>query len=132
MPQLNRFELIGFLASDPVFETRRNTPMFRFSLAVNGSRYDTENRVQVAATRYFNSLSAWGQLAVECNRMGLRKGSLVFVSGYIDVDPYTEKFIRPGQQAPVTRNILTLKIANIQFLSTNVAAGTGSEDPAPY
>lgn len=81
MPALNRVELIGHLGRDP--ETRY-TPtgktVCHFTVAVNRRNAQEPDWFQV---------NAWGKLGEVCQQY-LTKGRLVFVSGRLQTDRWTD------------------------------------------
>ena len=108
MPDLNIVHLMGRLTFDP--ELRRissGTAVTDLRTAVNRSWQgnDGERREEVA----YIDVTVWGKQAENCCQF-LRKGSLVFVEGYLKMDQWDDK--ETGQK----RTKLKVQAERVHFL----------------
>jgi single stranded DNA-binding protein len=84
---MNRVEIAGGLVRDPEFKMlgQSQTPCLEFTVAVNGTRYDSQQRQQVVKTTYV-AVQAFNEVAddVMGKYPGLTKGDAVYVVGELD------------------------------------------------
>lgn len=78
---MNRAEIKGGLTRDPEISQSGGYDRIQFTVAVNGTRWDSESRSQVVKTAYL-MVVAWGPVAAEW--MSLKKGDEVYVVGELD------------------------------------------------
>lgn len=113
MPSFNKIELMGNLTRDPELRhTSKGTPVANFGLAVNNPRSKEEN-----AVTYFDC-TAWretGQIISQYKQ----KGELVFISGRVEQDSWTDK--TTGE----TRSKHVVVVEDIQFLPSGNGNGSG-------
>jgi single-strand DNA-binding protein len=88
MVGLNRVQLIGRLGRDPELkDTPNGKKVCNFSIAVNRRKKDKDGETQQVAD-WFN-IEAWERLAEICGDY-LRKGSLVYLEGRLQIDAYED------------------------------------------
>ena len=81
---MNRVELVGGLTRDPDCSVLQSGAASWFAtIAVNGTRYDSQERQQVVRTTYV-ALSAYGWLAEQLINEGYGKGDELHVVGELD------------------------------------------------
>lgn len=81
---MNRVELVGGLTRDPEIKITQSGAVTWFAtIAVNGTRYDTETRGQVVKTTYV-ALSAFGWLAEQLTEGAYERGDELHVLGELD------------------------------------------------
>jgi single stranded DNA-binding protein len=94
---VNRVEVSGGLTKDAEFRTAGNTLLATFTVAVNGTRWDSQAGSQVVKTTFVN-VNAWASLAEGlADSGGLTQGSEVYVLGELD------QYKREGKDQPSTR-----------------------------
>lgn len=88
MPALNRVQLIGRLGKDPEGKfTPTGKKVTHFSLAV--SQRWSSNGESKEYTEWVN-VEAWGRLGEVCQEY-LKKGSLVYIEGWLKTEKYEDK-----------------------------------------
>lgn len=81
---MNRVELHGGLTRDPEFRfTDSGVAVWEVTLAVNGTRYDSQARQQVVRTTFVRVV-AFGHCAEQAAESGLAKGDSVLILGELD------------------------------------------------
>ena len=83
---MNRVEIRGGLVRDPELRLvgAYSTPLLEMTVAVNGTRYDSQSRSQVVKTT-FVSVQVWGHRGEEVmEKYQLAKGDEVYVLGELD------------------------------------------------
>lgn len=81
---INRVELVGGLTRDPEFRiTPTGTSTWFATVAVNGSRYDSQSGGQVVKTTYV-ALSAFGWMAEQLYENSYVKGEELHIVGELD------------------------------------------------
>ena len=78
---MNKVEIAGGLTREPELRfLESGAAVLNLTVAVNGTRYDSQARQQVVTTSYI-SVEAWGSLAEEFTELDVSKGSEVHVIG---------------------------------------------------
>jgi len=114
MPSFNKIELMGNLTRDPELrQTSNGTPVANFGLAVNNPRSSRED-----AVTYFDC-TAWRGLGQTIHQYK-QKGELVFVSGRVEQDSWTNK------QTGETRSKHIVVVEEIQFLPSGNSGNSGN------
>ena len=91
MPSLNKVTIIGHLGRDPeIKHLQNNTALANFSVATSESWKD-KNAGEWQEKTEWHRVAAWRQAADRVERMGLKKGSLVYVEGKLETRKYTDK-----------------------------------------
>lgn len=80
---MNRVEIIGGLTKAVDGRFINEYPMAQISLAVNGTRYSSEERRQIVTTTYV-SCTAWGHQAVSLINQDPKVGERLYVLGELD------------------------------------------------
>lgn len=110
--------VIGRITADLELKTsEKNNPYVRFDIAENiGSRQNLH-------TQYFQ-ICAWGEDANRLMKARAKKGSLIWVSGSLELEPYTK---RDGITIDKRMKVL---LDNWGFIPVG-GARTSKEEPAP-
>lgn len=110
--------VIGRITADLELKTsERNNPYVRFDIAENiGSRQNLH-------TQYFQ-ICAWGEDATRLMKARAKKGSLIWVAGSLELEPYTK---RDGVTIDKRMKVL---LDNWGFIPVG-GARTSKEEPAP-
>lgn len=110
--------VIGRITADLELKTsEKNNPYVRFDIAENiGSRQNLH-------TQYFQ-ICAWGEDANRLMKARAKKGSLIWVSGSLELEPYTK---RDGVTIDKRMKVL---LDNWGFIPVG-GARTSKEEPAP-
>lgn len=113
-----QIHVIGRITADLELKTsERNNPYVRFDIAENiGSRQNLH-------TQYFQ-ICAWGEDANRLMRARAKKGSLIWVTGSLELEPYTK---RDGVTIDKRMKVL---LDNWGFIPVG-GARTSKEDLAP-
>lgn len=113
-----QIHVIGRITADLELKTsERNNPYVRFDIAENiGSRQNLH-------TQYFQ-ICAWGEDANRLMKARAKKGSLIWVTGSLELEPYTK---RDGVTIDKRMKVL---LDNWGFIPVG-GARTSKEDPAP-
>lgn len=113
-----QIHVIGRITADLELKTsERNNPYVRFDIAENiGSRQNLH-------TQYFQ-ICAWGEDANRLMRARAKKGSLIWVTGSLELEPYTK---RDGVTIDKRMKVL---LDNWGFIPVG-GARTSKEDHAP-
>lgn len=113
-----QIHVIGRITADLELKTsERNNPYVRFDVAENiGSRQNLH-------TQYFQ-ICAWGEDANRLMRARAKKGSLIWVTGSLELEPYTK---RDGVTIDKRMKVL---LDNWGFIPVG-GARTSKEDLAP-
>lgn len=91
MPSVNKHIIIGHLGRDPEIKyTNNNTPLANFSVATSESWKDKQTGEWQEVTEW-HRVVAWRNVAEKVERIGLKKGSLVYVEGKVTTRKYTDK-----------------------------------------
>lgn len=82
---LNRVELSGGLVKDPEVRMigQAQTTLVELSVALNGTKYDRQQRGQVVKTT-FVVVQCWGWVGEQVASYGLTRGQEVYVLGELD------------------------------------------------
>lgn len=131
-----KLEFIGNLGKDPTMRYTANTAtaVCEFSVGVNRSFTDNTG-THVTETTWLK-VTAWGKQAEACNNC-LKKGSKVYVSGRLNVDPKTGgPRVWPGDDG-VAHSSFEVTADQVEFLSTKAedeartakAASAGNSAP---
>lgn len=89
MANLNEVKLIGYIGGDPnLSHTAGGTAVCNFSLATS-DRWTDKDGNQQEKTQW-HSITAWRGLAETCGNY-LKKGDLVYVSGKLEYEKWTDK-----------------------------------------
>lgn len=97
---LNRVEISGGLVRDPELRyTSGGYPVMDFTVAVNGTRYDSQKREQVVTTSFI-AVNVWGPLAEQYADLDMQKGDEVYVLGRLEQRTIEKK---DGQKESKTR-----------------------------
>lgn len=91
---MNRVEVSGGLTRDATYDDSGAVQRLQFTIAVNGTRWDSQQNQQVVKTMYV-TLVAWGPQALEW--MSLKKGDEVHAVGELD------QYRNPEKDQPSTR-----------------------------
>lgn len=115
MAQVN---VIGRITADLELKTsEKSNPYVRFDIAENiGSR-------QALHTQYFQ-VCAWGEDAIRLMKAHAKKGSLIWVTGSLELEPYTK---RDGISIDKRMKIL---LDNWGFVPVG-RAGSSKQEPTP-
>lgn len=89
---LNKVELVGGLTKPPELRfTQGGYPFVTFTLAVNGTRYDSKERSDVVTTQYIGC-QLWGHLAtVLAEELERAVGERLYVLGELDQSEWEDK-----------------------------------------
>lgn len=89
---INEVRLQGGLTRDPDFKygEQNGTPVWKTTLAVNGTKYDPQTRAQVVKTS-FALIVAFGYKAEELLAVELGKGDELYVRGELDQAEWENK-----------------------------------------
>lgn len=82
---MNRTEISGGLVRDPelTYMERSGSALCEITLAVNGARYNFEERQQEVTTSYI-AVKAWGSLAEDLAEADIAKGDELLVVGELE------------------------------------------------
>ena len=104
---MNRVELRGGLVKDIVFEGAKAS----FTMAVNGTRFDSQAREQVVKTA-FVSCEAWGIVAEALRHAGVMQGCELYVVGELT------QFKKEGEERSHTRvAVFTVQVVRMSARS---------------
>ncbi|MCD8294761.1 MAG: single-stranded DNA-binding protein [Clostridia bacterium] len=113
---MNRIFLIGNLTRDPeLTETASGIKICRFSIAVNRSYSNTEDR----KTDFFN-IVAWRGLGENVAKYA-RKGNKVCVVGSVELRTYDDK-------DGIRRTAMDVVASDVEFLTPKSYSSTSSDD----
>lgn len=124
---MNRVELVGGLTRDPDCTiTQSGTASWFATIAVNGTRYDPQERQQVVKTT-FVALSAFGWIAEQLIEENYGKGDELHVLG--ELDQYEVE--KDGQKDRKTRvrPIIVTATRRRQATQPSAAAPSRQRDP---
>lgn len=105
---LNYVKIQGGLTRDPEFRFfDSGSQLVELSVAVNGTRYDSQSRSQIVKTTFI-SAQAWGWLAEQIMDQGIGKGDEVLIEGELDQTEFENKEGKKERKTRVT--ILVLNV----------------------
>lgn len=114
----NKTMVGGNLGKDPEGkDIKNNLFLCKFSIAVNRKTKNGEAKVS------WIEVVAWGALGKECMK-NLKKGSSVFVEGYLDQSKWSD-----NDNPKIERSKLTLVAENILFMPTILTDKEGENQP---
>ena len=106
---VNRVTILGRLAADVnVWTSPSGAKVARFTLALNRQYHDSITHRLIKKVSWV-PVAVWGTRVGPCKEY-LRKGSLVFVEGYIETGSYTDK---DGKR----RQSMHVNAGNVKFLT---------------
>jgi single-strand DNA-binding protein len=122
----NYVRVSGGITREPEFRVfDSGSPLWTATIAVNGTRYDSQQRTQVVKTT-FVSIQAWGWLAEEIMDLGLDRGDEVLVEGELDQSEYE----KDGKTERRTR-VTILRLTPVRRRSTPTTPGAGGSRRIP-
>lgn len=122
---MNRCELIGTLVRD--LEMRylpSGQALVEMSLAVNGTRYDSDSRATVVTTLYC-SITVWGWQAEQLANLEVKRGDSVHVLGELE-QREIEK--RDGSKEKKTR-VVAHTVTPVRLKTLSAYPGTSDSSP---
>lgn len=124
---VNEVRISGGLTRDAEakYVGEHGTALMTFTVAVNGTRYDSAARQQVVKTTYV-SVEAWAVLAERLMNTNLMKGDEVLVVGEL---AQTEREKRDGTKETKTR-VVAFTLDVLRLGAAHRAAEAG-QDPEP-
>lgn len=123
---MNRVELVGGLTKAVDARFINEYPMSAFTLAVNGTRWSSEDRTQIVTTTYV-SCQAWGHQAKRLMDDDPKVGERLYILGELDQSSWEDK---DGKRQQKTRVRVTY------YVRLDPRGGetedVGDKDAAPY
>lgn len=116
---MNRVEISGGLVREPESGLAGAMDVCRFTVAVNGARWDRESGQQVVKTAYISCV-AWGPVAIEC--LSLHQGDEVYLIGELD------QYRKENKDESSTR-VTVFAMSMLREGRRHATAQAGGDDP---